>query len=63
MGKRAFVSDTMADINVEEVLKKLTVAEKVDLLAGEYLDGYLDSWPDSATSLLEYDACENLPCH
>jgi hypothetical protein len=27
----------MADINVEEVLKKLTLAEKVDLLAGERL--------------------------
>lgn len=25
----------MADINVEEVLKKLTVSEKVDLLAGK----------------------------
>lgn len=25
----------MADINVEEVLKKLTLTEKVDLLAGE----------------------------
>jgi hypothetical protein len=25
----------MADINVEELLKKLTLAEKVDLLAGK----------------------------
>jgi hypothetical protein len=25
----------MADINVEEVLKKLTISEKVDLLAGK----------------------------
>jgi hypothetical protein len=28
----------MANINVEQVLKKLTVSEKVDLLAGELAD-------------------------
>lgn len=27
----------MADIDVEAVLKKLTLAEKVDLLAGEFI--------------------------
>lgn len=27
----------MADINIEEVLKKLTLAEKVDLLTGKPL--------------------------
>lgn len=28
----------MADINVEEVLKKLTISDKVDLLAGSLLN-------------------------
>lgn len=27
----------MADINVDEVLKKLTIAEKCDLLAGKFV--------------------------
>ena len=29
----------MADINVDEVLKKLSMSEKVDLLAGKYILG------------------------
>lgn len=33
----------MADINVEEVLKKLTISDKVDLLAG--------SWPLKPNSM------------
>lgn len=33
----------MADINVEEVLKKLTLSEKIDLLAGKlpHLHAYI----------------------
>ena len=36
----------MADIDVEAVLKQLTLAEKVDLLAGEFYNGinYLHSY-------------------
>lgn len=45
----------MAEIDVEAVLKKLTLAEKVDLLAGELLEHHtISSQVSTTTSTSNY---------